>query len=753
MKYQNQRPDLADQIKTLVQSANSVKTVPHGVKTVNPGEGLQLLSGDGAEIFWDWETAAEYDTRISEGRAAIDQARLDLDQAEADLAAAAARLDENERILDALGPRVDAAESTVTQAAQDLNALETSFGDVQAKAEASEQKANDALAKSGAAQASAAGKNRITRATTPATEPGTAVGDTHFTMPSMDGGGVVTRQQRWDGSTWQDESVGHQVLASLDLGKATVGELDGIRVKARTLSSDRFTVGVAGNLIIDPNFNDPVVSAQRLGGRWQYTTDGGEKCFTAISDGIFTNMTLSGDGSTNPNIPVSSGTTYALTVDMVGSLQVYLKIRYANGSVQTPASSLQSSGTISPRRKITFVMTPDAYVHATADGTLPVGVQVFLRQPASAPIGSTTTVYNAKFAPRTGTVLIEDGAVTGDKVEASTVSGAIGQFLKVEAQSGTFTDSLTGRNARLLGETVAESINITGKLRGRDAILSGTVDVGQLNVTGAMSAEIVKAMDIQARRGIFTEGLTAAEATLLGTTVAENLNAGTVASRIMTSGLLQTTTAANRGVKIDNNGIRAWDSSGRQTVQINGTSNYITGSFSTAETGQRVRIRNASTVAGIDFFASNNTDDHLGIWYDSPDSNVLNAVAKIQAMTSVQNTRENPALFMWPMRGTFGFQGRWGQDTDATKFVVLTNFAGLGPGAYNTITINYQSAFPTNNSLRCPFVSVESATGADVMATAVQQTESNIRINIINQSGGKSSGTIVLRVVTFNINA
>ena len=122
-------------------------------------------------------------------------------------------------------------------------------------------------------------------------------------------------------------------------------------------------------------------------------------------------------------------------------------------------------------------------------------------------------------------------------------------------------------------------------------------------------------------------------------------------------------------------------------------------------------------------------------------------------MTSVQNTRENPALFMWPMRGTFGFQGRWGQDTDATKFVVLTNFAGLGPGAYNTITINYQSAFPTNNSLRCPFVSVESATGADVMATVVQQTESNIRINIINQSGGKSSGTIVLRVVTFNINA
>lgn len=116
-----------------------------------------------------------------------------------------------------------------------------------------------------------------------------------------------------------------------------------------------------------------------------------------------------------------------------------------------------------------------------------------------------------------------NGGITALAVNAEKVSGALGQFLKVEAASGTFTDSLTGRNARLLGETVAESINITGKLRGRDAILSGTVDVGQLNVTGEMSAKIVRAMDITARRGIFTEGLTAQDATLLGTTVAEKL--------------------------------------------------------------------------------------------------------------------------------------------------------------------------------------------------------------------------------------
>lgn len=388
-----------------------------------------------------------------------------------------------------------------------------------------------------------------------------------------------------------------------------------------------------------------------------------------------------------------------------------------------------------------------------------------------------------------------------DLEDGSGLAAKVAGFLTVSAMTGVFTKSLTAQDATLLGATVADTLNVTGMLRGRDAILDGTLDVAQLNVTGEMSAKIISTATLQARQGFFTDGLTAQDAALLGTTVAENLvvtdafsarvvnamtaqtkqlvvtedailnratvvqslvtpeliaqkaDIGMLATRMITTGALQTSTAANRGVKIDNAGIRAWDAAGQQTVQINGTSNYITGSFSTAEAGQRVRIRSASTIAGIDFFASNNTDDHLGIWYDSPDTNVLNAVAKIQAMSSVQNTRNNPALFMWPMRGTFGFQGRWGQDTDATKFVVLTNFAGLGPGAYNTITINYQSAFPTNNSLRCPFVSVESATGADVMATVVQQTESNVRINVINQSSGKASGTLVLRVVTFNINA
>lgn len=755
MKYENQKPDLADQVKALVQSANSVKTVPHGIKTVDPGEGLQLRSADGAEIFWDWETANTWDTRIQEGRAAIEQARADLDKAEQDLAAGAVRVDENRALLDALVPRVDSAEATVAQASKDLTALQGTVGDVAAKAAASEQKATDALSKAGAAQTSADGKTTITRALEPrTTQLGTAVGDTHFTMSSMGGGGVVTRQQRWDGSTWQDESLSHQVLASLDLGKATVGELDGIRVKARTLSADRFTVGVSGNLIVDPNFNDPMISGWRESGRWKWVDQSGEKCFSVVANGSYTDFSLKGTSATGPSIPVTSGVSYGLTMDVKGDVQVFLYIRYANGYVVSPGSSLQTlPGT--GRRSATVAIRPDDYTHTNAQGTKPVELTLSVRCPSRAEVGSESAVYSARFAPRTSTVLIEDGAITGDKVEASTVSGAIGQFLKVEAQSGTFTDSLTGRNARLLGETVAESINITGKIRGRDAILTGTVDINQLNVTGEMSAQIARFMDAEARKLIVTEDAilnraTVVEGLVTSELISKKANIEDLAARMITSGLLQTTTDTNRGVKIDNAGIRAWDANGSQTVQINGRNNYLVGELSTAPDKQRVRLRSTGSIAAADFFGSNNTRDHLAIWHQA-DAGV-DTVSKIIAHNDIAQVKGNPGMLMFPFRGEFAFTGRWAQESDSMKFFRYDDSRSLPGGGYMDITYTYTFPFTSQYTVTMPFLSMETATGRECVVSVMEMTYSTIKFRIVNKSAG-DSGAFKVRGVIFNMNS
>ena len=767
------------------------------------------------------------DKQIADGKLVVAQARKDLDQAQTDIADAVrkatveqARLDQAEANLDQMGrnllaaggrisanetalaesqKRIDAAETTVQKTSADLGVLEGTVGDVSAKAEASELKALEALNRAGTAQAAADGKTTITRAVEPrTTQPGTAVGDTHFTMSSMGGGGQVTRQQRWDGSTWQDEALSHQVISSVDLGKATVGELDGIMVKARTIGVNQLTVGLAGNLIVDPNFNDPTVSSWRLGDRWQWVTDGTERCFRAVADGSNANMSLNGGASREPSLPVTAGTTYALELDASGYLWVYLRVRYANGAVETPGSSIQYSTGTTARRRATFVVKPDEYTHANAAGTKPVAVTVYVRQPSNAPAGSVTALYSARFAPRTGTVLIEDGAITGDKVEASTVSGAVGQFLKVEAASGTFTDSLTGRNARLLGETVAESINITGKLRGRDAILSGTVDIGQLNVTGEMSAKIISTATLQARQGFFTDGLTAQDAALLGTTVAEKLvvtdtfsarvvnamtaqtkqlvvtddailnratiitslvtpelitqkaDIGALAANMITSGYLQTSATANRGVKIDNMGIRAWDTTGRQTLQLNGADNLVQGTFQTGTTGSRIKIDAVDTTAFMDLYGNSGGLDHGTIYYDAAVPGKTDASLTLTAIKDYSSNPSNPSFRLFPARGTFAFQGVWAGNTDPLKFVVLQNTAGLGPNAYATIRVAYSSPFPAvADTTRIPVMSVESATGADVMATIVSQTRTDITVNVVNKSSGKASGTVIVKIATF----
>lgn len=388
-----------------------------------------------------------------------------------------------------------------------------------------------------------------------------------------------------------------------------------------------------------------------------------------------------------------------------------------------------------------------------------------------------------------------------DLEDGSGLAAKVAGFLTISAMTGVFTKSLTAQDAALLGTTVADTLNVTGMLRGRDAILDGTLDVAQLNVTGAMSAKIILASDVNARRGFFTEGLTAQDAALLGTTVAEKLvvtdafsarvvnamtaqtkqlvvtedailnrativqslvtpelisqkaDIGDLAARMVTSGKLQTSTAANRGVKIDNAGIRAWDDTGQQTVQINGRSNLVQGAFRTGTTGARIGIDSNADSAYMDVYGPNSDKDHGSIIYTAGDTGPLNSSLTLMAMGSYSGDPNNPALRLFPLRGTFAFQGRWARDTDPMKFIVLINNTGLSAGQYNTIDVPYGTAFPTNNALRFPFVSVESANGADIMATIVTQTDKMIRINVINKSGSKGSGALVVKIATFNVGA
>lgn len=128
---------------------------------------------------------------------------------------------------------------------------------------------------------------------------------------------------------------------------------------------------------------------------------------------------------------------------------------------------------------------------------------------------------------------------------------------------------------------------------GRDLIVPGTLDVRQLNVTEKLAAEIVSAMSAETKKLVVTEDAVLQRATVIENIVTPELISKKIqvehlASQIITSGLLQTSTAPDRGVKINAEGIQAYDANGLQQVKIDamGKDNYFIGTLRTAREGR-----------------------------------------------------------------------------------------------------------------------------------------------------------------------
>ena len=94
---------------------------------------------------------------------------------------------------------------------------------------------------------SADGKNRLTwNPEQPPAQYEGAPGDTWF-QTSDDG---IVAQYRWTGAVWESQTLTHEVIASIDLGKATVGELDGGRIEANTIRAEHLTADAIDGKVI-----------------------------------------------------------------------------------------------------------------------------------------------------------------------------------------------------------------------------------------------------------------------------------------------------------------------------------------------------------------------------------------------------------------------------------------------------------------------------------------------------------------------
>lgn len=216
-----------------------------------------------------------------------------------------------------------------------------------------------------------------------------------------------------------------------------------------------------------------------------------------------------------------------------------------------------------------------------------------LRVPASTPHG-------IKIATAAEATLYMDAAGTarrwdGDTIasfderlsEATKVVAQARQTLQkaelglVEAESRIqAVEQQTSKDA-ITKKAVAGLKSLSEPWIGRDMIVPGAIDVRRLNVTEGLAAQVVRAMSAETKKLVVTE-----DAILARATVIEGLAASeVVAQKMVTSGMLQTTKEARRGVKITRDGIAAYNHLGEQTVKIDagGNENEFRGTFHTSD--------------------------------------------------------------------------------------------------------------------------------------------------------------------------
>ena len=202
----------------------------------------------------------------------------------------------------------------------------------------------DALDQVGVALNSANGKNKITHSTSAPSITGSEVeGDVWFRYSNSE---MNIRIGSWQftGGAWVEAKFGHQILDSIDLGKATVGMLDGVYIKTKSLNFMHAMVGDFTNLsTIDPlaniNVTVPAGFTTVSAGGYTYKADGGSDYLMFLDQ-------------TGP-VPFESGDWLRVSFDAISTtsvsvptaLFVYPNLTGTSGSVSATGETVEVSST------------------------------------------------------------------------------------------------------------------------------------------------------------------------------------------------------------------------------------------------------------------------------------------------------------------------------------------------------------------------------------------------------------------------
>lgn len=454
-------------------------------------------------------TAAKDRLTIAEGKVATLQ-NTTLPGLTSDLSAA------NGRLTAAEG-KITKAEGTLSTATSDLSKLTNRVSPLESGINTLNNTTIPGL------QTSIDGKTEIIRKTVaPTTADSAAPGTRWEVWTTLSPGGKLMQTWRRTATTnaWIQDLLSADYLPLVDIGAGTFGSLSGGRLTAKSVSAAQMLIGFGENLLADPTFEDPEISARRASGaaNWSWVQDPLGGSYMTTEWATTADLPL-GNSSNAELFPIDPTGAMAFTVDAEGPdvLQVYLQVRYADGTSNTgPYVKSLPLGAGAGRRTAT-VQYDFAGASLSGTGSPPVSARPILRRKTSALTG-VTKVFSVRFAPATKGEMVVNGTITGDHVAAESVAAKIGSFLSLT------TDQLVAGSA-VLGDAVAQ------KIAAATASFQ-KVDAKNLTVTGTSSLSEVVAKRLAAETGVFlsltTDQLTAGSGNI-NNLVAQKIAAGTAA--------------------------------------------------------------------------------------------------------------------------------------------------------------------------------------------------------------------------------
>lgn len=298
---------------------------------------------------------------------------------------------------------------------------------------------------------SANGKNKVVYSTSPASGTGYTAGDTWF---QRSGTAVIAQ---WEFTTsWQSRQISHQVIASIDAGKITVGTLDAQRIGANTITAEKLILGDSGNYIANDQFqnNGAGWSSNRAqdvsfaDGMITVTPSAAGQGIYARPDGTQSHSVLDAAWPYAGPVIVTYEARYVGTPPAAGSFGWYGS-RFDEAGIQTNVSGLRN------RAQLT-----EEWQAFTDHLDFPPGTNKFRLHPYfyQFNIGSEIQMRNPRIRRRTTAELIVDGAVRAHHVTMD--EGFANKFWANEANIGKIsTNMLTpafGDSLSIMAGNIAE---------------------------------------------------------------------------------------------------------------------------------------------------------------------------------------------------------------------------------------------------------------------------------------------------------